>query len=346
MQGTRIVSSWGVAALGVFVLMALLPQSADARRQAKVSEGANGVWIGGESGPEALGGIRGALVDSDGRIYVLDHRLNRVVLFSPKGVFLSSLGRPGRGPGEFAQPVSLMWVGRDSLAVLDVAQRRITVLFRDRDKIELSHTVQLEVPAVASGCAINGRLFVLAPANGFMIHEASLSGSVLQSFGEPVKHSHPVAQSILNRATIACDSRSGMLLVGWRLEPLVAAFTSDGEELWRARLPSFTPHKVEVTDRGVALRPGSRDGSHVTSFLWVSGEGRVKVQVALQDDSFGRTGVYRNVNTITLDGKSGHLLGTSDRVPLFGHVSYGRAFAFDDEPFPHLAIFPEPSTKP
>jgi DNA-binding beta-propeller fold protein YncE len=64
------------------------------------------------------GNPQGLCVASDGRILVADTHCARIAVLSPSGEFLSSIGSPGKGPGEFIYPVSVaigpggrIWVG-------------------------------------------------------------------------------------------------------------------------------------------------------------------------------------------------------------------------------------------
>ncbi|MDE2676493.1 MAG: 6-bladed beta-propeller [Gemmatimonadota bacterium] len=56
---------------------------------------------------------------SDGRIAVLSGREKKLFLFEPSGEFAGSIGREGRGPGEFAYPQHLQVLPGDTLVVWD-----------------------------------------------------------------------------------------------------------------------------------------------------------------------------------------------------------------------------------
>lgn len=63
--------------------------------------------------------IAGLVLDSEGRIIVLDGGAAEFRTFSTTGVHLSSWGRRGQGPGEFESPLLLGAFHGDSLLVLD-----------------------------------------------------------------------------------------------------------------------------------------------------------------------------------------------------------------------------------
>jgi len=54
--------------------------------------------------PFLLGEISGIAIDDSGRIYVADFQDPRIVVFAADGRHLATIGRKGRGPGEFSAP--------------------------------------------------------------------------------------------------------------------------------------------------------------------------------------------------------------------------------------------------
>lgn len=70
-------------------------------------------------GPEQFGAIADLLVDSNGRIYILDGLAQEVRVFEPDGTFSHSLGGPGRGPGEFALATKMSLGPGDTLWIHD-----------------------------------------------------------------------------------------------------------------------------------------------------------------------------------------------------------------------------------
>ena len=56
---------------------------------------------------------------ADGRVAVLSEGNRTILLFEPSGRFSKSIGRGGRGPGEFSAPQHLQYLPPDTLAVWD-----------------------------------------------------------------------------------------------------------------------------------------------------------------------------------------------------------------------------------
>jgi hypothetical protein len=84
-----------------------------------------------DAGAMPDGGGFGAIADieigDDGTVFVLD-RMNRVVhVFDDEGTPITTIGRRGEGPGQFEQPVALLWGPDDNLWVVDPGNGRYTV---------------------------------------------------------------------------------------------------------------------------------------------------------------------------------------------------------------------------
>jgi hypothetical protein len=83
--------------------------------------------IGGEeSGPQSFSRVSGLVADASGRVYIADAGELAIRIFDRDGRFVRSVGRPGRGPGEFVDPTGLALVG-DELFVYDPEERRLSV---------------------------------------------------------------------------------------------------------------------------------------------------------------------------------------------------------------------------
>jgi DNA-binding beta-propeller fold protein YncE len=97
-------------------------------------------WVGcyGRDGTPRFRFGRKELVEPDSvvvsperKVYVTDQRANRVQVFDLDGKFLFTIGRPGRGPGEFDQPEDLCIDAEGNLWVADGGNHRIQVFTKD-----------------------------------------------------------------------------------------------------------------------------------------------------------------------------------------------------------------------
>lgn len=85
----------------------------------------------GEAGPDEFGHIAAVVSDSRGRIYVLESMAQEIRVFDSTGVFLQTIGRRGRGPGEFSMAWALSIGPGDTLTVLDDGAMRYSIFAPD-----------------------------------------------------------------------------------------------------------------------------------------------------------------------------------------------------------------------
>ncbi len=83
--------------------------------------------IGAMDGPAALGRVEAIEVDALGRLYVLESDEMRVRVFTTDGTLVRTLGRSGRGPGEFENPVGMTWAPDGALWIIDPANARASI---------------------------------------------------------------------------------------------------------------------------------------------------------------------------------------------------------------------------
>jgi hypothetical protein len=111
----------------------------------------------GENSSVLFGTISKAVSDEAGRVYISDNQKKQIHIFEPDGTYLQSLGKEGRGPGEF------MFLGEISiqlkrLYVVDSMQFRVNVFSTKTleliDIYNLHPTNQKEFPEL-SGLQLN-----------------------------------------------------------------------------------------------------------------------------------------------------------------------------------------------
>lgn len=87
-----------------------------------------------DDGPAAFGRVVSVLADSEGAVYVADALAGEIRVFDQSGRHLRTIGRKGRGPGEFTSLYALAWLG-DTIAALDPGNARIELLSRDGSQV-------------------------------------------------------------------------------------------------------------------------------------------------------------------------------------------------------------------
>ena len=66
-------------------------------------------------------------VDTSGMVYVSEHCIHRVSVFTSEGQFVTSFGRKGEGPGEFKYPHGLALDSSGVVYVCDSDNNRVQV---------------------------------------------------------------------------------------------------------------------------------------------------------------------------------------------------------------------------
>ena len=74
-------------------------------------------------------------VDSKGQLYVTDREINGILVYSDTGALRKTIGRAGRGPGEFTSTPRVYVDARDTVYALDTGENRLTIYSPE------SHTV-------------------------------------------------------------------------------------------------------------------------------------------------------------------------------------------------------------
>ncbi len=91
------------------------------------------VWrMGGDDDKVLLGLVASGVLDDDGNVLLADRQLCRVVIISPTGEFLGTLGREGDGPGELRRLQSVFVAGERVGLVQGFPGK---VVYLDRDGI-------------------------------------------------------------------------------------------------------------------------------------------------------------------------------------------------------------------
>ena len=225
---------------------------------------------------EMLGSVADIEVDADGRIFVLDHELGEVLLYSSDGSYLGFFGGQGEGPGELHQPreLALSESGRKavvfSLNHIQVFERQENGQFLYRNSFPYSGTY---------GCVMNDHIYVLKyyPSKPGNIQKLTMEGERVASFGYEYQSKSEFVKSTLSgghSGRLACSERHGV--VGMILEriPVLHGYSEDGELLWRVKFEGIKPSPVEETDGGRSLTyKAPSKGDAYAAYLFVDEDG-------------------------------------------------------------------------
>lgn len=221
---------------------------------------------------EALGSIMAARVAPDGGVYVLDHVNARIVAFDAEGARRWSVGRRGRGPGEFQTPYRVD-VRRDgTVFVFDIGTSEVTALAPEGRVID---RYRLPFPHVQADnlVALDGELLVSGTTadptgSGRGIHRFRITRPELQyvsSFGPLPVARDPMVLQMWGAGSIVRGS-TGSIWYTRRLPYEVYRFDPSGRQRAVIRPPfraRGTPDDAIRVDRGEDRTTYSDTGAEV-----------------------------------------------------------------------------------
>jgi hypothetical protein len=199
------------------------------------------------AGPALFGSIVGVAMDSLHNVYVLDGTDHSVRAFSSTGRHLGSAGRPGRGPGDIADPFRLWHDGATTLYVID--DRDGISVFDTRDgKPTYSDRFGADLKPKAM-CAMGGQLIVGANQGEHILHVLSPEHKVVRSFGDLFRRdANKWIQAQYNREgmVMTCDEERGRIFVAESNQETIRAYDPSGRLLWQGVLPGYSGYRVLV----------------------------------------------------------------------------------------------------
>lgn len=201
-----------------------------------------------------LGLVLDAVAGPSGKVYILDPTRPGIVVTNRQLKPLGSFGRRGSGPGEFREPVSLIRLSYDRIAVLDRALGRVTVLATDGDGSSLRLESMATLNFTADGmCGLApDTVLIHGYHGGYRLHILDAEGRHVRSFAPPDTQLSPMALGLRVQGRIACELQEDEVLVTSRFWPVVEAFrVRSGHRFWIDTLSPFRP--VHLTDRGASV---------------------------------------------------------------------------------------------
>ncbi len=129
----------------------------------------------GDSDEVLIGNFNSAVADEKGRVYLADSDQKTIHVFHPEGTFLQSIGKEGKGPGEFMNILSLQTDGKN-LYAYDFSQRRVNVFALEN--LEFSYTVLLTLEDVGID-----ELSGTYPSSYYVLPDNTILVSFAQPFG-------------------------------------------------------------------------------------------------------------------------------------------------------------------
>lgn len=259
-----------------------------------------------------------------------------------------SIGRNGRGPGEFINPVSIAISG-GQIYILDTGNNRLSSYVYTGD--EVRHDADLRVPGRPSDfCVLGDRLFFLSYHADRLIHEVDRQGGIVRSFGQPEDPESigptgggaELLRQTLNRGKLACDAEQGLIVLMHEQLPLVSAFRSSGQRLWQVVLNPYHMPEWLPAQRSDGFRTRidpklKRANSSV--FLAIGDDSAIYLTISEVGVS-AREGVAIRLEHRKLNSRDGRLMERRPGEVRIADVRAGRTYGHTDDPFPHVTIEP------
>jgi len=308
--------------------------------------------IGINGGP--LYDIQDIVTDNKGNIFVLSAREKKVFVFDREGSFYTTIGREGRGPGEFLAPLAIETDETGKVYVLDkteidVFRKERSVFKRSKPiKHPLSHTVDMCLMgsslfisgySIAEKDSIRKESYVNKDADRFPmtiskpIHKFDLNnGDLLQSFGKLYLSSSgwPIFTGNLSDTYLACNKVSNHVTAIFSRFPFIRGYSVEGTLKWTSTVTAFN-YKPIIEDKNRSLPALKYSGTEyfdaITHFLSTDTN-----LVILQIESRrslpnGDLSYVKNdlkefqpvIHTIVIDSGTGNLVNLSNQI---GHI-YG-----------------------
>lgn len=294
---------------------------------------------GGDEETDLLGHIQGAALLSSGEVVVLDDKMTRLRVFSATGLPEQSLGRAGRGPGEFSDPLSLAVDSRGALHVGDL-RHSIQVFSHSTSGYRLERTLQVDV-AVRGLCLLDSVMVIhgMQLRSASILHVYDRLGTRLRSFGVLYQSPNALVNHEFGAGRIACDSATGFVFyVPGGAIGEVRAYRLDGSLVWRTVLSGYRVNRIEDYRGGIRIATNQAGVNFVRALTLLPGRGLL-VQIAYRSAQALREGVdYTSLTSVLLDHVTGRpsALGTS--LPPIVAATRGEVVLGYDDPAPRFEV--------
>ncbi len=298
---------------------------------------------------EMFGQISDIKLDSSGNMYILDAQYSEVRVFNSEGLFLYSVGSPGRGPGEFFMPRGMEVDSIGRVYVVDKSYRK-TIFKRVGNTHKLEKAVTLSVSPVGL-CKQDGILYVHGTSSGKSsnaIFSYALEGDSLGAFGTIYKSPSAMVQHVFGRGNIACSRHPGRIIYSPRLLPTIYGYSLEGDIRWVAKISNFETLRVvenKLGDSGqseVSMGLLSSKHDQVVGIVPLP-EKYVIVQIASftpesVDPEEGEGERYAMLRSYIMLSRSGEAVYIGDSLPIIKAVSEDHFYTIYTSPYPQISV--------
>lgn len=119
-------------------------------------------------------------------IYIVDNKGNRIFVFSKKENFIQRIGREGRGPGEFINPISISST-ENKLFILDQSLNRFNIFTVSNIKESFAlHRTETFNLNMTDFCQSNNQFWIYALSENGILHKANDSLTTIENSIAPI----------------------------------------------------------------------------------------------------------------------------------------------------------------
>jgi hypothetical protein len=288
-------------------------------------------------GPEPVGLIGDAALVQDTLVYVLDVMRKRVGMLSAEESRVTWVGRAGRGPGEFIEPVALAMAADGGLYVVDRGNQRVEAYAPRAGTLERVGSVSLDfLPEDA--CVLGGRLFVLGARDGRAIHEVSpRDGRVLRSFAPDEQLRDDLLATFRSAGHLACGPGASLSFLP-TLRPTLHRFSAaTGEPLGSITIPDYREVLVEHSGDAVTFRQPEGGHDRAASLVPLA-DGRLVVQVGTLQPGSRTPHEFEELRSFLLSWESNSIAALPRELPRVFSFGGSKALGAVTDPEPALLL--------
>ena len=289
-------------------------------------------------GPDVLGGVDAVATTPDGRVLVLDAKAGVVHIVTGAGVHAGTVGRPGRGPGDFFHPQSIAVDAAGRLYVGDLL-RRVQRFRADSSGFALDTAFVVTASAVGL-CVIDSLMVVhgtdLTDSSTVQIYGPG--GARLRSFGAVYQSANEGINIGLNRGRIACDAgREEVAFVSDGATGGIRIFGVDGAMKRVAVIPDVLHNVItELPNQGVSVSRAEGGNHGVESIAFTAGG--LLVQVAFRTPQSREAGEpYAHLISLLLPTDRDEHFRRSTRLGIVRGFLRGHPIFSTDDPAPSVS---------
>lgn len=201
--------------------------------------------IGQLSGPQdhVFGEITSAAVDIQGRVVVLDRKMNEIKVFRGDSL-VQTVGRAGAGPGEFQSPVGL---ALDPDGVIFAADRRHIHLFRPfNDEYRFERALLITDLHPLSLCLLEGAAYfsgISAPEN-YAVYRIGAQDGHTSRFGSVYSSTNPLINMKMADGVLGCDPSRKLIIHAAAALGEIRAYDTSGTLRWLTVIDDYRPLRV------------------------------------------------------------------------------------------------------